>query len=88
MLGHIRRAQQRFGEAERYGQEAVAAGEERQDLWALGPAWLALGECYRDAGRVDEARQAFQQGLQIYKQLGIAQEVAFAQALLASVVGA
>jgi Flp pilus assembly protein TadD len=45
---------------------------------------LALGECYRDAGRVDEARQAFQQGLQIYKQLGIAQEVAFAQALLVS----
>jgi tetratricopeptide (TPR) repeat protein len=88
MLGHIRRAQQRFGEAERYGQEAVAAGEERQDLWALGPAWLAMGETYRDVGRDAEARQAFQQGLRIYEQLGIAQEVTFAQALLASVVGA
>ena len=59
-------------------------GEERQDLWVLGPAWLALGECYRDAGRIDEARQAFQQGLRLYERLGIAQEVAFAQALLVS----
>jgi hypothetical protein len=33
-----------------------------------------------------KARQAFQQGLRIYEQLEIAQEVAFAQALLASVV--
>ncbi|MCE7986121.1 MAG: hypothetical protein DYG89_33505 [Caldilinea sp. CFX5] len=87
MLGHIRRAQQRFAEAERYGREAVASGEERQDLWALGPAWLALGESYRDVGRPAAARQAFQQGLRIYEQLGIAQEVAFAQTLLASVVG-
>lgn len=87
MLGHVRRAQRRFAEAERYGREAVASGEERQDLWALGPAWLALGECYRDAGRLDEARQAFQQGLRIYEQLGIAQEVAFVQTLLASVAG-
>ena len=42
----------------------------------------------RHLGRDAEARQAFQQGLRIYEQLGIAQEVAFAQALLASVVGA
>jgi len=87
MLGHVRRTQRRFAEAERYGREAVASGEERQDLWALGPAWLALGETYRDAGRIDEARQAFQQGLRIYEQLGIAQEVAFAQALLVSAGG-
>jgi len=86
MLGHVRRAQGRFAEAELYCSEAVASGEERQDLWALGPAWLALDETYRDAGRIDEAHQAFQQGVRIYEQLGIAQEVAFAQALLASVV--
>lgn len=39
MLGYVRRAQRRFG-------EAVTSGEGRQDLGALGPAWLALGESF------------------------------------------
>lgn len=85
MLGHVRRAQRRFAEAERYCREAIASGDERQDLWTVGPAWLALGETYRDAGRHTEAQTAFQEGLRIYERLGIKQEIAFAQALLAAV---
>lgn len=84
VLGHVRRAQQRFAEAERYCREAVADANARQDLWALGPTWLALGETYHDAGRQAEAQAAFQESLRIYEQLGIAQEVAFLQSRLAS----
>ena len=85
ILGHVRRAQQRFAEAERYCREALADANTRQDLWALGPAWLALAETYSDAGRQAEAQTAFQESLRIYEQLGIAQEVAFIQARVATV---
>ena len=85
ILGHVRRAQQRFVEAERYCREAIADAKTRQDLWALGPAWLALGETYHDAGRPVEAQTAFQESLRVYEQLGIAQEIAFIQSRLVSV---
>lgn len=85
VLGHVRRVQQRFAEAERYCREAIADADTRQDLWALGPAWLALGETYRAAGRQVEAQTAFQESLRIYEGLGIAQEIAFIQSHLAKV---
>lgn len=85
VLGHVRRAQGRFAEAVRYCREAIATGEATQDLWALGPAWLALGETYHDAGRPVEAQHALQESLLIYERLGIAQEIALIQARLATV---
>lgn len=85
VLGHVRRIQGRFAEAERYCREAIATGEATQDLWALGPAWLALGETYHDAGRSVEAQHALQESLRIYEQLGIAQEITLIQTRLAAV---
>ncbi|MCC7254292.1 tetratricopeptide repeat protein, partial [Hyphomicrobium sp.] len=85
ILGHVRRTQQRFAEAERYCREAIADADARQDWWALGPAWLALGETYLDAGRHAEARTAFQESLHIYERLGITQEVTLIQSRLATI---
>ncbi|MCX6048409.1 MAG: tetratricopeptide repeat protein [Chloroflexi bacterium] len=83
ILGHIQRAQLRFIEAEQFCREAIEAGETLQDPWALGPAWRALGETYRDADRSVEAHAAFAQVLTIYQRLGVDQEITFTEGLLA-----
>jgi tetratricopeptide (TPR) repeat protein len=82
-LAHVRRAQGRYPEAERLCREAIEAAEKQQDHWALAPAWRALGETFRDAGNMAEAHAAFQQVLELFQQLGVEQEVAFTQDLLA-----
>lgn len=84
VMGLIRRAQGRFREAERFGEEAIAAGEELQDPWALGPAWRALGESYHAAGREEDAQRALAEALRIYRQLGVESEVASIERLAAS----
>ncbi len=75
VLGHIRRVQSRFAEAESYCRQAIAAAKEIEDLWGQAPSWRALGECYRDAGRKEEAQAAFEEALKIFEKLGVAQEV-------------
>jgi tetratricopeptide (TPR) repeat protein len=84
VLGHVRRVQGRLGEAERFGKEAISAGETLQDAWALGPAWRALSETSHAARRVDDRDHALAQALRIYRQLGVEAEVAYAEALAAS----
>ena len=84
VLGHVRRVQSRYAEAESYCRQAIDAAEDLQDLWGLAPAWRALGETYRDARRVSEARSAFEQVLTIYRNLGVEQEIVFAHGLLES----
>ncbi|MEZ4658702.1 MAG: hypothetical protein R2911_14120 [Caldilineaceae bacterium] len=59
ILGHIRRVQRRFAEAQRFCRDALAAGAEIDDPWALAPAWLALAETERDAGQPAAADEAF-----------------------------
>lgn len=81
ILGHIRRVQRRFAEAQRYCRDALAASEEINDPWALAPSWLALAETERDASRFDEAEAAFAQAIAIYERLGVAQEIAYAEQL-------
>ena len=83
ILGHIRRVQRRFAEAQRLCRDALAAGEEIDDPWALAPAWLALAETERDAGQMDEADEAFARAIEIYERLGVEQEVAYAKRLCA-----
>jgi tetratricopeptide (TPR) repeat protein len=83
ILGHVRSAQGRYVEAEQLCREAIDVGEKLQDRWALAPAWRALGETYRDAGNLEKARSALKQVLEIYQRLGVEQEVAFTQDLLA-----
>ncbi len=86
VLGHVRRAQMRFIAAEQFCQEAIEAGETLQDPWALGPAWRALGETYRDANRPTDAHGAFEQVLKIYQRLGVEQEITFTETLLAGLL--
>jgi tetratricopeptide (TPR) repeat protein len=84
VLAHVRRAQGRLGEAERFGKEAITAGEELHDPWALGPAWRALVETYYAAGRWEDAQNALAQVVQIDHRLGIAAEVELVQASASS----
>ncbi|MFN8468607.1 MAG: hypothetical protein U0X20_23815 [Caldilineaceae bacterium] len=83
VLGHVRRVQLRLAEAENYCRQAVTAAEELEDLWGLAPAWRALGETLRDAGRIDEAGAALAQVIDIYQKLGVQQEIDFTRGLMA-----
>lgn len=82
VLGHIRRVQSRFAEAESYCRQAIAAAEEIDDLWGLAPSWRALGECLRDAGRAVDAQSAFEEALEIFEKLGVEQEIGVVRGLL------
>lgn len=84
VLGHIRRVQAQFAEAELFCRQAIAAAEELQDLWGLAPAWRALAETYRDARRDHDAHAAFSRSLAIYRQLGVDQEIVFTQQMMHS----
>lgn len=84
VLGHIRRAQGRFQEAERFCRDAISAGEEMQDPWALGPAWRALAETFYAAGQVADAQHALAEALRIYGQLGVEAEMEFLHRLATS----
>jgi len=83
LLGEVRRCQGRYAEGEELCREAIASGEARQDRWALGPAWRALGELYLAAGQPHAATTALQQALTIYQQLGVVLEIEEIEALLA-----
>jgi tetratricopeptide (TPR) repeat protein len=77
VLGHARRLQRRYEEAERFCQDALGSANANGDLWAAGPAWRVLGEVYRDWGRPGDARAAFDEALRLYAQLDSPQEVAW-----------
>ena len=83
VLGHVRRVQLHLAEAENYCRQAINAAEELEDLWGLAPAWRALGETLRDAGRIEAAQSAFTQVIDIYERLGVEQEIVFARGLMA-----
>lgn len=85
ILGQIRRRQGHFAPAEHFCREAIATAEANRDPWALGPAWRALGETYRDWGKADQAHSALQETLAIYQRLGVEAEIAYCQHLLRSV---
>jgi tetratricopeptide (TPR) repeat protein len=81
IMGQIRRVQEQLADARRFCREALRAGEEINDPWALAPAWLALAETERDAGCLADAQDAFVRAIAIYEQLGVAQEISYAKAL-------
>jgi tetratricopeptide (TPR) repeat protein len=84
ILGHVRRVQGRLAEAETLCREAITAAEELEDLWGLAPAWRALAETLRDAGRQEAAQAALGEVLAIYRRLGVEQEIAFTQNMIES----
>jgi len=57
-------------EAERLAREAVDIGERTGWLNERGYAWTKLGEVLRQAGREQEARDAFTQALDLYERKG------------------
>jgi tetratricopeptide (TPR) repeat protein len=70
VLGHVKRKQFAFDEAERLCKDAIADAQQSQDVWALAPAYAALAETYRDWGRLDDAQTAFEQAIAQNVQLG------------------
>ncbi|MCB0129107.1 MAG: hypothetical protein KDE58_42870, partial [Caldilineaceae bacterium] len=81
IMGQIRRVEEQFDNARRFCHDALRAGEEINDPWALAPAWLALAETERDAGCCDKAEMAFAEAIAIYERLDVAQEIAYAKEL-------
>lgn len=85
LLGHVRRRQQRFVEAERLCRDAIEMGESMSDPWAQGPAWMALAETMCDAGNVDESHAAMAHAIEIFTELAVAHEIEHAQKVLAEI---
>ncbi|MEZ4708373.1 MAG: tetratricopeptide repeat protein [Caldilineaceae bacterium] len=83
LLGHVRRQQGAFVEAKQFCRAAIDEAQSLHDRSAEAPAWLALAETARDANQPDEADEAFARAIEIYQQLGVAQEVAYAEQLRA-----
>ena len=88
LLGEVRRFQGHYTEGERLCRDAIAVGESLQDLWALGPAWRALGELYLATAQPAAATDALQQALTIYRQIGVTIEIEQIAALLANLIPA
>ena len=87
LLGHMRRQQRQFDEAEQLCRDAIVTGEAMAEPWAQGPAWVALGETLCDAGCKEEARSALEQAISIFTHLGVLHELKFAEAILIKLDG-
>ncbi|BCX05497.1 MAG: hypothetical protein KatS3mg053_3435 [Candidatus Roseilinea sp.] len=71
VLGHARRLQGRFEEAERLCKDAIANAEATGDQWARAYAQRTLGEVYRDWGKREAARAAFERAHEAFVHLGL-----------------
>ena len=72
ILGHVRRLQQRFVEAQQFCEEALASAETNQDPWSRAYALRTLAEVFRDWGKLDEAHTALEQARTAFATLGLA----------------
>jgi tetratricopeptide (TPR) repeat protein len=79
VLGHIRREQGQYQEAERYCHDAIDSAKANSDPWAAVPAWRVLGETYRDWGRAADARAAFQAAIDTCARIGFTAEIEWLQ---------
>lgn len=71
VLGHTRRLQCRYAEAERFCNEALNTAGENQDPWNRAYALRVLAEVYRDWGKLQEARTTFTRARDAFTQLGL-----------------
>lgn len=70
-LGHARRLQRRFDEAEELCRQALAAAQAAGDMWSAAFVHQALAELYRDWGRAEAAHEAAQTAADAYAKLGL-----------------
>ncbi|MEM8862410.1 MAG: tetratricopeptide repeat protein [Chloroflexota bacterium] len=85
VLGHLSRVEADFEAAEKYCHDAIQSAQEIEDPWAEAPARNGLGEVYRDAGRPEDALEAFQSALDIWKRIDIQHEVEHTEQLITSI---
>ncbi|MEM7798783.1 MAG: tetratricopeptide repeat protein [Chloroflexota bacterium] len=85
VLGHVARVEEEWARSEQLCLEAISAAEEIGDPWAEAPAYNALGETQRDAGRAEDARQSHTQALTIWERMRVNHEVAYTRQLLEQV---
>jgi tetratricopeptide (TPR) repeat protein len=71
VLGHIRRQQKRFVEAEQLCAESLDGAKAGGDLWNIAFAQRVLGEVYHDWGKPDAARAAFAHACEAFTKLGL-----------------
>lgn len=85
ILGQVERVRENYEQAEVYCQAAIQEGEAQENPDAAAPAWSALAETLRDAGRINEARQAFAKSIEIWTSMGLANQAARIQSMLDAV---
>lgn len=82
-LAEIRLAQHNLVEADEYCRQSIEAGERRHDQRIAAYAWRVRGKAHVAARRPEQARQAFEQALELFQQLNVRQEVEQTRLLLA-----
>jgi tetratricopeptide (TPR) repeat protein len=83
-LGLVRRAQRRYGEAEKVLRQAQAVAADNEDGYMEAYAWRLLAEVLAVQDKQEMARQVAQQALTQFERLNIQAEINATQKLLAS----
>jgi tetratricopeptide (TPR) repeat protein len=82
-LGTVYRLRGQWKHAERYYDQSRRIAEANDDAYLLAFAWRALGEIARAQGSAERAERAFQQAIEIFTRLAIAEEARATERLLA-----
>jgi tetratricopeptide (TPR) repeat protein len=85
VLGHVRRLQRRFDEAEQLCKDAIKTAVANSDPWSEAYAWRTLGDVYREWGQVPAAREAFETALARCSAIHYEPGMRLAQAALAQI---
>ncbi|HYF66039.1 MAG TPA: tetratricopeptide repeat protein, partial [Herpetosiphonaceae bacterium] len=87
-LAEIRLAQQKLAEAEKYCRQSIEAGERRHDQRIVAYGWRVMGQVYLADQRLEQARPALEQALELFQQLNVAPEVEQTRTLLEPLLAA
>lgn len=85
-LAEIRLAQQNLPEAEKYCRQSIEGGTQRHDLRIIAYGWRIMGQVCLKGQRLGQARQAFEQALELFQQVNLLQEAEETSLLLAPLV--
>lgn len=87
-LGRVRRAQEKQEEAKELFQRSLRTAQENGDRFLEAYAQRVIGELYMEAGQMNEGRRYLEQALWLFEQVGLADEIATTDQLLAQIANA
>ncbi len=86
-LGSVRRAQQRYEDAQHFYGQSSRVAERNEDRFLLAYAQRGLGDLYADQSQTTAAEEAYRQALALFQQLEIDKEVNATKKLINMLAG-